>query len=110
MMVAIRIPVMAFAALVAGALTLGTAGTSNAGETAIDCTNPASGVKWQIVVDVERGTVDSNPAEISDSKISWDDPKDGGHYTLDRESGRLRMVAASSTGGYMLFDRCKPKN
>ena len=73
------------------------------GETAITCTNPASGATWQISIDYDRGTVDSNPARISDAKISWHDAKDGGNYTLDRRSGNLTVIVASSTGGYFLY-------
>ena len=55
-----------------------------AGERAITCTNPASGASWQISIDYDKSTVDSNPARISDAEISWHDAKDGGNYTLDR--------------------------
>jgi hypothetical protein len=75
-------------------------------ESAITCTKPASGTTWQIKVDYEHNTVDANAADISDSKISWHDAKDGGSYTLDRKSGNLTFVAPSSTGGYFIFDRC----
>jgi hypothetical protein len=80
------------------------------GETAITCTNPASGASWQIRVDYERSTVDSNPARIRDAMISWHDATDGGNYTLDRKSGNLTVVVASSTGGYFLYDRCRLEN
>jgi hypothetical protein len=80
------------------------------GETAITCTNPISGTSWQIRVDYDRRTVDSYPARIGDAKISWHDAKDGGNYTLDRKSGNLTVVVASSTGGYFLYDRCKLEN
>lgn len=74
---------------------------------AITCTNPASGTTWQITIDYERATVDANPARISDAEISWHDAKDGGNYTLDRSTGELTVVVASSTGGYFLHDRCR---
>ncbi len=74
---------------------------------AVTCTNPFSGTTWQIRIDYDRGTVDSNPARISDAEISWHDAKDGGNYTLDRASGKLTVVVASSTGGYFLYDQCK---
>lgn len=70
------------------------------------CTNPASGASWQIRIDYDKGTVDSYPARISQAEISWHDAKDGGNYTLDRRSGELTVVVASSTGGYFLHDRC----
>ena len=77
------------------------------GAAAITCTNPYSGTSWQIKIDYDHGTVDSNPARIRDGNISWHDAKDGGNYTLDRKSGKLTVVVASSTGGYFLYDRCR---
>jgi 3-keto-L-gulonate-6-phosphate decarboxylase len=74
------------------------------------CTNLASGVSWQITIDFGNSTVDSNPAQISNTTISWHDGKDGGNYTLDRKSGKLTVVVASSTGGYFLYDRCRLEN
>ena len=81
-----------------------------AAESAVTCINPASGAHWQIRVDYERSTVDSYPARITDANISWHDASDGGNYTLDRKSGNLTVVIASSTGGYFLYDRCKLDN
>jgi hypothetical protein len=80
------------------------------GETAITCSNPASGASWRIRIDYDRATVDSNPARISDAKISWHDATDGGNYALDRKSGNLTVVVASSTGGYFVYDRCTLEN
>jgi len=77
------------------------------GERAITCTNPVSGTSWQIKVDYDRSTVDSNPARISSSEISWRDAEDGWNYSLDRKSGSLTVVLASSTGGNFLHDRCE---
>ncbi len=73
----------------------------------ITCTNPASGATWQISIDYDRATVDANPAWVSDAEISWHDAKDGGNYTLDRRSGNLTVIVASSTGGYFLHDHCR---
>jgi hypothetical protein len=53
---------------------------------------------------------DSNPARINEAQISWHDTTDGGNYTLDRKSGELTVVVASSTGGYFLHHRCKLEN
>jgi hypothetical protein len=80
------------------------------GETAITCTNPTSGTSWQIRIDYQRGTVDSNPARITNAKISWHDVTDGGNYSLDRRSGNLTVIVASSTGGYFLYHRCRLEN
>ncbi len=80
------------------------------GETAITCVNPVSGASWQIRIDYDRGTVDSNPARMSDGAISWRDATNGWNYTLDRKSGNLTVVLASATGGNFLYDRCKLEN
>ena len=74
--------------------------------TTLVCTNPVSHVSWQIHIDFAGSRVDSNPASISEGKISWHDRTDGGNYTLDRKSGELTVVVPSSTGGYFLHDRC----
>lgn len=86
-------------------LTLPNAGAAE-GPTILTCTNLVSGTSWQIRIDFEHRTVDSNPARISSTEISWHDAKDGGNYELDRKSGALTVVFASSTGGYFLHDRC----
>ena len=78
-----------------------------ANESAVMCTNPASGARWQIRIDYERRTVDSYPARITEAHVSWRDASDGGNYTLNRRSGDLTVVVASSTGGYFLHDQCK---
>ena len=96
--------------VIAVVIVAGSAAGAERGETAITCTNPASGASWQIRVDYDRSTVDSNPARIRDAMISWHDATDGGNYTLDRKSGDLTVVVASSTGGYFLYDRCRLEN
>ena len=89
---------------------MGLAAKAQQGEVAVTCTNPISGASWQIRIDYDRRTVDSNPARISDTSISWRDAADGGNYTLDRKSGNLTVIIASSTGGSFLYDRCKLEN
>jgi hypothetical protein len=79
-------------------------------QTDTTCTNPVSGTNWQIKIDYEGKTVDSNPAYFTDAKISWRDAKDGANYTLDRKSGNLTVVFASSTGGSFLYHRCRLEN
>ncbi len=96
----------------AAAVALGIGGFAPAaeaqhGQTTIACSNPASGMSWQITIDFDRRTVDGYPAAISGSAISWRDPSDQGNYTLDRKSGNLRVAVPSSTGGYFLHDQCK---
>lgn len=109
----IRRPLLAMASLavfLAAMATFAATGTAAAGEAALRCTNPISGANWQIRIDFERSTVDSNPARITDTEISWHDAKDGGNYTLDRKTGSLTFVAASSTGGYFLHDLCRSES
>ena len=74
------------------------------------CTNLVSHATWQISVDFQKRAVNSSPARISDSEISWHDKTDGGNYTLDRRSGNLTVIFASSTGGYFVHDRCTPEH
>jgi hypothetical protein len=81
-------------------------GNSQESLTTLTCTNPVSGASWQIVVDYTGATVDSFPATITPAAISWFDPKDGGHYRLDRKSGRLSASVASSTGGFARHAHC----
>lgn len=89
------------------ALALPTAaGSAQQDETALTCTNPVSGASWQINIDYGKATVDSQPAKISQSEISWFDPKDLGNNTLDRKTGDLTTSIASSTGGYFRRARC----
>src|SRR6516165_8096775 len=99
-------PVLAarIAGLVAG-LAIPTV-NADAQETAITCINPMSGTSWQIAIDFDRATVNSNRAEITAAKIAWFDPTDGSNYTLDRKSGALTAIVASSTGGYFRHARC----
>jgi hypothetical protein len=80
------------------------------GETVMTCSNIASGASWKIRIDYDKASVDSNPARIDAAQISWRDATDGGNYTLDRTSGELTAIVASSTGGYFLHHRCKLEN
>jgi len=96
------------AAIAALGLCIAAAPVEGASRTlAVTCTNPSSGTTWQIAVDFDHATVDANPASVSNDEISWRDAKDGWNYTLDRHSGELTVVVASSTGGYFLHDRCQ---
>lgn len=102
--------IAAAVAALAGLTALPAMTAAPGGATAITCANPASGATWQIVVDPKSATVDANPARFSPGEISWFDPKDGGHYTLDRKSGELVASVASSTGGYFRRGRCNLEN
>jgi hypothetical protein len=71
------------------------------------CTNPKSGTEWEVHVDYDRSTVDSFSAEITESQIAWHDTLHGGYYYLDRASGALTFLNASSTGGYATHHTCR---
>jgi hypothetical protein len=101
-----RVIAVGIASLAVGLAVPTVNGDAQETETAITCTNPVSGTSWQIIIDYSKATVDSNPAEIKRTEISWFDPKDGGNYTLDRKSGNLTASVASSTGGYFRHGRC----
>jgi hypothetical protein len=95
--------------LTALALAIGfspAAGAAPGGQKTVICTNPASGAKWEIRIDYDHHTVDSLPAEIGDAQISWH-TVGGENYKLDRKSGNLTVIVASSTGGYFIHDTCK---
>jgi len=94
----------------AAGLAASASGAAPHGAVAVTCTNPSSGTNWQISIDYDQRTVDSYPARISDAEIAWHDAKDGGNYTLDRKSGALTVVVASSTGGFFLYHRCALAN
>jgi hypothetical protein len=78
------------------------------GEVSVTCTNPLSGANWQLKINYDRHTVDGRPAEITERWISWYQAEEHGKYTLDRKSGELTVVTPSTTGGYFLYDHCKP--
>ena len=75
-------------------------------EDEISATLRRSGASWQINIDYDHSTVDTVPASISDAEISWH-TADGQNFRLDRKSGDLTVILASSTGGAFLYDRCK---
>ena len=101
-------PVLAarIAGLVAGLAIPTVNADAQESKTAITCINPMSGTSWQIAIDFDRATVNSNRAEITAAKIAWFDPTDGSNYTLDRKSGALTATVASSSGGYFRHARC----
>ena len=101
-----RVLAAGIAGLAVGLAVPASNGDTQESETAITCTNPVSGTVWQIAIDLDKATVDSNRAKITEAGISWFDPKDGGNYTLDRVSGDLTASVASSTGGYFRHGRC----
>ncbi len=81
-------------------------GRAQHGAKAVTCTNNTSGASWQINIDYDHSTVDTIPASISDAEISWH-TADGQNFRLNRKSGDLTVILASSTGGAFIYDRCK---
>ncbi|HXQ09579.1 MAG TPA: hypothetical protein VN805_01130 [Caulobacteraceae bacterium] len=74
--------------------------------TLIHCLNPASGTRWDVVIDPGRNLVDGFAARIGPNEVDWTDPTDQSHYELHRASGELFMTRPSSTGGYTNANRC----
>ena len=101
-----RNPTRHVAAVIAVLTTCVAAAPVEATPRPVTCTNTASGATWQISIDYDRATVDANPARVTDAEITWRDANGGGNYTLDRRSGNLTVIVASSTGGYFLHDHC----
>ncbi len=71
------------------------------------CRNTASGATWRITIDLDRDTVDGLAATVAPDRISWHDPADNRRYVLDRQRGTLVVTTPSSTGGWVLLDRCE---
>jgi hypothetical protein len=94
------------AGLASGLVWTAGGGAAEGGLLHLRCTNSVSGASWPIVVDVERGLVDSLPATVTDKWISWRDPKQG-FFDLERSTGKLQFRNASSTGGYFLYYACR---
>jgi len=103
---AVIISAMAYLAVAYSFATSATSLEAGHGQREITCMNTSNGAKWQIDVDYDHETVDSNPATISGNKISWRDAKDGWRYSLDLKTGDLYVVFASSMGGNTYFHRC----
>src|SRR5271165_2598612 len=64
-----RVLAAGIAGLVTGLAMPTVNGDAQESRTTITCTNPMSGASWQIAIDFDRATVDSNRAEITDAKI-----------------------------------------
>ena len=97
------------AALAAGfALPMTAASAAPGGVLLMRCTNPVGGATWSIAIDLDHQLVDTRPAKISGDWISWRD-EHGGIYELERETGKLQLRAASTTGGYFLHYFCQPE-
>jgi len=109
-MVSNRSRAAVIAALATGLIVPALGFAAQPGPAAITCTNPNSGATWPISIDYANATVDSYPASISDTEISWRNIKESANYTLDLKTGKLTAIYPSSTGGYFLFDRCRLDN
>jgi hypothetical protein len=106
-MVLTRHLAMAAAVLTTDLAAVAAGGQPQPNPPVMTCTNRYSGTTWEISIDYAQGTVDANPAKVSEATISWHDSNDGGNYTLDRRTGELTVVMPSSTGGYFLHHRCR---
>jgi len=73
----------------------------------LHCLNPASGTEWDLAVDYAKRTVDQKAAEFTATDIIWHDSDAGPNYDFDRSSGVMTKTVASSTGGYIISDRCE---
>jgi hypothetical protein len=83
------------------------AGAAETGLLHLSCTNSANGASFPVVVDLDHALVDGQPATITDTLITWRDPK-GGTYELERATEKLQLRSASSTGGFFIHFTCKP--
>jgi|SRR5579864_4647645 len=95
-------------ALATSAIISSRALAADAGVLHLRCTNPIGGANWPVVVDLDHSLVDSLSATITAKWIEWQDGK-GGTYELERATGKLRLRAASTTGGYFLHYICQPE-
>jgi hypothetical protein len=71
------------------------------------CTNLYSHFSWDIPIDYAQSTADAFPARITADEVSWHDTVHGGYYSLDRATGQLTVLFASSMGGYALHHSCR---
>jgi hypothetical protein len=104
---AVIIPAVAYLALADAFAAPAASLEAEHGQREITCTNKSSGARWQIKVDYDQKTVDSNPANIGDNQITWRDGKDGWRYSLNLKTGDLYVVFASSMGGNTYFHHCQ---
>jgi hypothetical protein len=75
--------------------------------TVFRCTNNVSGAQWNVIIDFDNATADSYPAEITGRQIYWHNTADQGFYYLNRITGDLTILRASSTGGYEQHVSCR---
>lgn len=93
--------------LVVGFTVTGVGEAVDAQVVILRCTNPVSGATWDTKINFENKTADSFPATITEESIKWHNVLQGGQYSLDRISGELTVLFASSTGGFALKDKCR---
>ncbi|HEV2366047.1 MAG TPA: hypothetical protein VGS12_17825 [Caulobacteraceae bacterium] len=74
--------------------------------TGIACVNPASGFAWTFKLDPASHSVDGSPASFGGDRIAWAD-ESGAAFEFKPDSGDLTVTRASSTGGYIVRDRCR---
>ncbi len=103
-----RLGALVAAVAIGGLATSARPGPAIAAATAFRCINQESGARWTLHVDFDHGTVDGYPASVGPREISWHDTQDQSFYSLDRATGDLKMVRASSLGGWELHAVCHP--
>jgi hypothetical protein len=101
-------------ALAAAVAIGGLAGSARPGPVAAEttvfhCTNAESGTSWTLKIDFDHGKVDGYPATVGERKILWHDTEDQGFYALDQVTGDLKIVRASSLGGWEQHAICHPR-
>ncbi|HWA79509.1 MAG TPA: hypothetical protein VG848_04270 [Acetobacteraceae bacterium] len=101
-----------FGALMAALVIGGLAGSARPGpvvaaSTVFRCTNPESGASWTLKIDFDHGKVDGYPATVGQRMILWHDTENQGYYRLDQVTGDLRIVHASSMGGWEQHAVCR---
>ena len=105
--VARRLGAHGAAAVIAGLAGSARPGPVAAATTAFHCTNPESGASWTLKIDFDHGKVDGYPATVGQRMILWHDTENQGFFRLDQVTGDLRIVHASSMGGWEQHAVCR---
>ena len=99
--------VVLITAMMLGAMNANAAADPAAAPSSLHCVNPLSGAEWDLAVDLSNKLIDQKPAVITATEITWHDTDAGPNYDFDRSSGVMTKTVASSTGGYVITDKCE---
>jgi hypothetical protein len=102
-----RVRLLCAAAAIGGLAISAEIESARAAPAVFRCTNDVSGAQWNVTIDFDHATADSYPAAITRRQIYWHNTADQGFYSLDRNTGDLTILRASSTGGYEQHVRCR---